>query len=124
MPPVVAEGPSAARAVVRSLGWFALGLALATAYGLLELVAEGHSPWGCLAGTLALAVFLGLGMAFSGRVRATVLLMLPQAFSSEPGARVERQAGSWGVGRLQGNILEASARALQMLLCARLESRF
>ncbi|XP_059531032.1 DC-STAMP domain-containing protein 2 [Myotis daubentonii] len=78
-----AEEPSLARAVVRSLGGFSLGLSLATVYGLLELLVEGQSPWGCLVGTLTLAGFLGLGMAFSRQVRVTVLLVLPQAFSKQ-----------------------------------------
>ncbi|XP_077620180.1 DC-STAMP domain-containing protein 2 [Crocuta crocuta] len=117
MPPVAAESPSAARAVVRSLGGFALGLALATAYGLLELVAEGHSPWGCLAGTLALAVFLGLGMAFSGRVRATVLLLLPQAFSKQ--GRTLLMVAAFGLA-LQGpcaNTLHNFTQASKAVAC-------
>ncbi|XP_036906648.1 DC-STAMP domain-containing protein 2 [Sturnira hondurensis] len=81
--PLGAEEPSMARAVVRSLGGFSLGLSLATAYGLLELLVEGHSPWGCLVATLTLAAFLSLGMGFSRRVRVTVLLLLPQAFSKQ-----------------------------------------
>ncbi|XP_040086293.1 DC-STAMP domain-containing protein 2 [Oryx dammah] len=81
--PLEAEPPSMARAVVRSTGGFILGLSLATAYGLLELLVEGHSPWGCLVGTLTLAAFLSLGMGFSRQVRVTVLLMLPQAFSKQ-----------------------------------------
>ncbi|KFO24928.1 DC-STAMP domain-containing protein 2 [Fukomys damarensis] len=83
--PLGAEEPCTARAVVRSVGGFALGLSLATAYGLLELLVEGNSPWSCLVGTITLAAFLSLGMAFSRQVRATVFLMLPQAFSSEHG---------------------------------------
>ncbi|XP_010642204.2 DC-STAMP domain-containing protein 2 [Fukomys damarensis] len=79
--PLGAEEPCTARAVVRSVGGFALGLSLATAYGLLELLVEGNSPWSCLVGTITLAAFLSLGMAFSRQVRATVFLMLPQAFS-------------------------------------------
>ncbi|XP_045312052.1 DC-STAMP domain-containing protein 2 isoform X2 [Leopardus geoffroyi] len=83
MAPVGAEEPSMSRAVVRSVGGFALGLSLATAYGLLELLVEEHSPWACLVGTLTLAAFLGLGMGFSRQVRVTVLLLLPQAFSKQ-----------------------------------------
>lgn len=96
--PLGAEELSMARAVVRSLGGFSLGLSLATAYGLLELLAEGHSPWGCLVGTLTLATFLGLGMGFSRQVRVTVLLLLPQAFSSELGVQGEGQ----GLGQVLG----------------------
>ncbi|XP_055978778.1 DC-STAMP domain-containing protein 2 [Sorex fumeus] len=81
--PSGAQEPSMARATVRSVGGFAFGLALATAYGILELVVEGRSPWGCLVGTFTLAAFLGLGMGFSRQVRVTVLLVLPQAFSKQ-----------------------------------------
>lgn len=81
--PLGTEEPSVARTMVRSLGGFSLGMSLATAYGLLQLLVEGHSPWGCLVGTLTLAAFLSLGMGFSRQVRVTVLLLLPQAFSSE-----------------------------------------
>lgn len=94
-----AEEPSVARAVVRSTGGFILGLSLATAYGLLELLVEEHSPWGCLAGTLTLAAFLSLGMGFSRQVRATVLLQLPQAFSSEFGVQCRGWARWRGWGR-------------------------
>ncbi|XP_077757032.1 DC-STAMP domain-containing protein 2 isoform X6 [Canis aureus] len=79
--PLGAEESSMTRAAVRSMGAFSLGLSLATAYGLLELLVEGHSPWGCLVGTLTLATFLSLGMGFSRQVRVTVFLLLPQAFS-------------------------------------------
>lgn len=112
-----------ARALVCSLAGFSLGLSLATAYGLLELLAEGHSPWGCLVGTLTLAAFLGLGMGFSRQARVTVLLLLPQAFSSEPapsgagrGGRSQGR-GRWrgpGAGQAEGPTLEASVRALEV----------
>ncbi|XP_042537431.1 DC-STAMP domain-containing protein 2 [Dipodomys spectabilis] len=75
------EEPSRARALVRSVGGFTLGLSLATMYGLLELLVEGHSPWACLVGTVALAIFLSLGMGFSRQARVSVFLLLPQAFS-------------------------------------------
>ncbi|KAF3822918.1 hypothetical protein GH733_010354 [Mirounga leonina] len=81
--PLGAEESSMARAVVRSMGGFGLGLSLATAYGLLQLLVEGHSPWGCLVGTLTLAAFLSLGMGFSRQVRVTVFLLLPQAFAKQ-----------------------------------------
>ncbi|XP_072503245.1 DC-STAMP domain-containing protein 2 isoform X2 [Notamacropus eugenii] len=69
--------------VAQSVGSFILGLTLATAYGLVGLLVQGHSPWMCLVSTFSLAVFLGLGMGFSHSVRITVLLLLPQAFSRQ-----------------------------------------
>lgn len=120
--PLGAGEPSTARALVCSLGGFSLGLSLATAYGLLELLVAGHSPWGCLVGTLTLAAFLGLGMGFSRQARVTVLLLLPQAFSSElapprgggeqvPGRRLQEGPGG-GAG---GGQVEASVRGLDVL---------
>lgn len=108
-----------ARAVVCSLRGFSLGLSLATAYGLLELLVEGHSPWGCLVGTLTLAASLSLGMGFSRQVRVTVFLLLPQAFSSECGVLGVGRAR--GVSGFEGNSLEASVRGLQtpVVVCVR-----
>ncbi|XP_006895979.1 PREDICTED: DC-STAMP domain-containing protein 2 [Elephantulus edwardii] len=83
MPSFGAQEPNMSKTVVRSVAGFALGLSLATAYGLLELLVEGRSPWGCLVGTLSLAAFLGLGMGFFRQVRVSVLLLLPQAFSKQ-----------------------------------------
>ncbi|XP_047638850.1 DC-STAMP domain-containing protein 2 [Phacochoerus africanus] len=115
--PLGAEEPSMARAVVRSMGGFTLGLSLATAYGLLELLVEGHSPWGCLVGTLTLAAFLGLGMGFSRQVRVTVLLLLPQAFSKQ--GRTLLLVAAFGL-VLQGpcaNTLRNFTRASEAVAC-------
>lgn len=94
------EERSRARAVVRSVGAFMLGLSLATAYGLLELLVERRSPWGCLVSTLTLAAFLSLGMGFSRQIRVTVFLLLPQAFSSEltPRGGDKSWGRAWGRG--------------------------
>ncbi|XP_063173268.1 DC-STAMP domain-containing protein 2 [Candoia aspera] len=74
---------SLGRAMVRSLGGFALGMTLSAAYGALVIFGQGYSIWYCLLSTITLALVLGLGMAFSFKVRVTVLLMLPQLFSKE-----------------------------------------
>ncbi|XP_007525469.2 DC-STAMP domain-containing protein 2 [Erinaceus europaeus] len=111
------KGTSGTRALVRSMAGFALGLFLAVAYGLLELLVEGQSPWGCLAGTLALAAFLGLGMGFSRQVRATVLLLLPQAFSKQ--GRTLLLVAAFGL-VLQGpcaNTLRNFTRASEAVAC-------
>nr|XP_019567389.1 PREDICTED: DC-STAMP domain-containing protein 2 [Rhinolophus sinicus] len=115
--PSGAEELSMTRAVVRSLGGFSLGLSLATAYGLLELLVEGHSPWGCLVGTLTLAAFLSLGMGFSRQVRVTVLLLLPQAFSKQ--SRTLLLVAAFGL-VLQGpcaNTLRNFSRASEAVAC-------
>ncbi|XP_067328752.1 DC-STAMP domain-containing protein 2-like [Anolis sagrei] len=74
---------SQGRALVRSVGGFALGLVLAGAYGAVVIFAQGYNIWYCLMSTLTLAFSLALGMAFSRKVRATVLLTMPQVFSRE-----------------------------------------
>nr|XP_012331672.1 DC-STAMP domain-containing protein 2 [Aotus nancymaae] len=115
--PSAGAEPSMARAVVRSVGGFTLGLSLATAYGLLELLVEGRSPWGCLVGTLTLAAFLSLGMGFSRQIRATVLLLLPQAFSRQ--GRTLLLVAAFGL-VLQGpcaNTLRNFTRASEAVAC-------
>ncbi|XP_028746671.2 DC-STAMP domain-containing protein 2 isoform X1 [Peromyscus leucopus] len=111
------EGPSMARAVVRSMGGFVLGLSLATAYGLLELLVEGHSTYGCLVVTVTLAAFLSLGMGFSRQVRVSVLLLLPQAFSRQ--GRMLLLVAAFGL-VLQGpcaNTLRNFTRASEAVAC-------
>nr|XP_012623332.1 DC-STAMP domain-containing protein 2 isoform X1 [Microcebus murinus] len=115
--PLREEEPSMARALVLSVGAFSLGLLLATAYGLLELLVEGQSPWGCLVGTLTLAAFLSLGMAFSRQVRVTVFLLLPQAFSRQ--GRMLLLVAAFGL-VLQGpcaNTLRNFTRASEAVAC-------
>ncbi|KAI5940791.1 DC-STAMP domain-containing protein 2 [Manis javanica] len=111
------EEPSTARAVVRSMGAFMLGLSLATAYGLLELLVERRSPWGCLVSTLTLAAFLSLGMGFSRQIRVTVFLLLPQAFSKQ--SRTLLLVAAFGL-VLQGpcaNTLHNFTRASEAVAC-------
>ncbi|KAG8519928.1 DC-STAMP domain-containing protein 2 [Galemys pyrenaicus] len=115
--PLGTEESSRTRAVVRSTAGFFLGLSLATVYGLLELLVEGHSPWGCLVGTLTLATFLSLGMAFSRQVRVTVFLLLPQAFSTQ--GRTLLLVAAFGL-VLQGpcaNTLRNFTRASEAVAC-------
>ncbi|NWS81669.1 DCST2 protein, partial [Toxostoma redivivum] len=67
----------------RSLGGLTLGLVLASIYGALVLLVQGHNVWYCLTITILLGAWLGLGMAFSMKTRMIVLLALPQFFTKE-----------------------------------------
>ncbi|NWW32296.1 DCST2 protein, partial [Panurus biarmicus] len=67
----------------RSLGGLTLGLALASIYGALVLLVQGHNVWYCLSITVILGSGLGLGMAFSMKTRMIVLLALPHFFTRE-----------------------------------------
>ncbi|NXT71017.1 DCST2 protein, partial [Chaetops frenatus] len=67
----------------RSLGGLTLGLALASLYGALVLLVQGHNVWYCLSITVILGTGLGLGMAFSMKTRMIVLLALPHFFTRE-----------------------------------------
>ncbi|NXL93921.1 DCST2 protein, partial [Alectura lathami] len=49
----------------RSAAGFALGMALASLFGALVLLAQGSNIWYCLVTTISLGAALGLGMAFS-----------------------------------------------------------
>ncbi|NWR88680.1 DCST2 protein, partial [Furnarius figulus] len=67
----------------RSVGGLVLGLVLASIYGALVLLVQGHNVWYCLCVTILLAAGLGLGMAFSMKTRMIVLLALPHFFTRE-----------------------------------------
>ncbi|KAM4880596.1 DC-STAMP domain-containing protein 2 [Sylvia borin] len=77
------EDPSKAQEFARSLGGLTLGLALASLYGALVLLVQGHSVWYCLSITVIMGAGLGLGMAFSTKTRMIVLLALPHFFTRE-----------------------------------------
>ncbi|NXA13290.1 DCST2 protein, partial [Sapayoa aenigma] len=67
----------------RSIGGLVLGLALASIYGALVLLVQGHDVWYCLSITVILGAGLGLGMAFSMKTRMIVLLALPHFFTRQ-----------------------------------------
>ncbi|NWV45786.1 DCST2 protein, partial [Daphoenositta chrysoptera] len=67
----------------RSIGGLTLGLVLASVYGALVLLVQGHNVWYCLSITVILGAGLGLGMAFSVKTRMIVLLALPHFFTRE-----------------------------------------
>ncbi|NXY14971.1 DCST2 protein, partial [Atrichornis clamosus] len=67
----------------RSVGGLTLGLVLASIYGALVLLVQGHNVWYCLTMTVILGAGLGLGMAFSMKTRMIVLLALPHFFTRE-----------------------------------------
>lgn len=82
------EEDSKVREVARSTAGFVLGMALASLYGALVLLAQSGNLWYCLVTTISLGTALGLGMAFSIKVRVSVLLTLPHIFTSkQPGSR-------------------------------------
>lgn len=76
------EEASEARELAHSVGGFVLGVLLASLYGAVVLLAQGRDIWYCLVTTSSLGAALGLGMAFSAKVRVTVLLSLPHIFTS------------------------------------------
>ncbi|RLV87509.1 hypothetical protein DV515_00015638 [Chloebia gouldiae] len=76
------EDPSEAQGFARSLGGLALGLLLASIYGALVLLVQGHNVWYCLSVTVFLGAGMGLGMAFSMKTRMVVLLALPHFFTN------------------------------------------
>ncbi|KAM9214666.1 DC-STAMP domain-containing protein 2 [Leptosomus discolor] len=82
-PQQMPEKAAEAREFARSIGSFVLGMVLASLYGALVLLAQGHDIWYCLVTTISLGAGLGLGMAFSAKMRITVLLSLPHIFTRE-----------------------------------------
>ncbi|KFQ96646.1 DC-STAMP domain-containing protein 2, partial [Nipponia nippon] len=101
----------------RSTGGFALGMALASVYGALVLLAQGHNIWYCLVTTISLAAGLGLGMAFSVKMRVTVLLSLPHIFTREGKMLMLMLALGMAVQGPCANILHNFSRAAESLSC-------
>ncbi|XP_059688091.1 DC-STAMP domain-containing protein 2 [Gavia stellata] len=111
------EEPSEAREFARSAGGFVLGMALASLYGALVLLAQGHNVWYCLVTTASLGAGLGLGMAFSVKVRVTVLLSLPHIFTREGKMLMLLLALGMAVQGPCTNILHNFSRASESLSC-------
>ncbi|NXS74997.1 DCST2 protein, partial [Pandion haliaetus] len=101
----------------RSAGGFALGMALASLYGALVLLAQGHNIWYCLVTTTSLGAGLGLGMAFSVKVRVTVLLSLPHIFTREGKMLMLLLALGMAMQGPCTNILHNFSRAAESLSC-------
>ncbi|NXT95754.1 DCST2 protein, partial [Anhinga rufa] len=101
----------------RSTGGFALGIALASVYGALVLLVQGHNVWYCLVTTISLGVGLGLGMAFSVKVRVTVLLSLPHIFTREGKMLMLMLALGMAVQGPCTNILHNFSQAAESLSC-------
>ncbi|NWX21986.1 DCST2 protein, partial [Aegotheles bennettii] len=100
-----------------SAGGFVLGMALATMYGALALLAQGHNVWYCLVTTISLGAGLGLGMAFSTTARVTVLLSLPHVFTKEGKMLLLLLALGLAVQGPCTNILHNFSRATETLSC-------
>ncbi|NXE17238.1 DCST2 protein, partial [Lophotis ruficrista] len=100
-----------------SVGSLALGLALASVYGALVLLAQGHDVWYCLATTASLGAGLGLGMAFSTTARITVLLSLPHVFTREGKMLLLLLALGVAVQGPCSNILHNFSQAAESLSC-------
>ncbi|NWH57640.1 DCST2 protein, partial [Geococcyx californianus] len=101
----------------RSAGGFVLGMALASLYGALVLLAQGHNIWYCLVTTSTLGAGLGLGMAFSIKARVTVLLSLPYIFTKEGKMLMLLLAMGMAVQGPCSNILNNFSQTAQSLSC-------
>ncbi|XP_057280106.1 DC-STAMP domain-containing protein 2 isoform X3 [Pezoporus wallicus] len=108
---------SRVREVARSACGFVLGIALASLYGALVLLAQGHNIWYCLITTIGLGALLGLGMAFSAKAQVTVLLSLPQIFTQEGKMLMLLLALTMAVQGPCANVLHNFSRAAESLSC-------
>ncbi|KAM8986514.1 DC-STAMP domain-containing protein 2 [Ara ararauna] len=111
------QEPSRLQEVARSACGFVLGIALASLYGALVLLVQGHNIWYCLITTIGLGALLGLGMAFSAKARVTVLLSLPQIFTKEGKMLMLLLALTMAVQGPCANILHNFSRAAESLAC-------
>ncbi|KAI6072942.1 DC-STAMP domain-containing protein 2 [Aix galericulata] len=112
------EEDSKVREVARSTAGFVLGMALASLYGALVLLAQSGNLWYCLVTTISLGTALGLGMAFSTKVRVSVLLTLPHIFTSkQPGSRSRGHGRCQPPAEPQGHpVLTGEGKMLLLLL--------
>ncbi|KAM6330917.1 DC-STAMP domain-containing protein 2 [Alca torda] len=111
------EEASEARELAHSAGGFVLGMLLASLYGAVVLLAQGHDIWYCLVTTSSLGAALGLGMAFSAKMRVTVLLSLPHIFTREGKMLLLLLALGMAVQGPCANILQNFSRAAESLSC-------
>ncbi|NXN57903.1 DCST2 protein, partial [Rynchops niger] len=100
-----------------SAGGFVLGVLLASLYGAAVLLAQGRDIWYCLVTTSSLGAALGLGMAFSSKMRLTVLLSLPHIFTREGKMLLLLLALGMAVQGPCANILQNFSRAAESLSC-------
>ncbi|NWI69689.1 DCST2 protein, partial [Todus mexicanus] len=101
----------------RSVGGFVLGMVLASMYGALVLLVQGHDIWYCLVTTTSLGAGLGLGMAFSTKARVTVLLSLPHIFTREGKTLLLVLVLGMAVQGPCSNMLHNFSRAAESLSC-------
>ncbi|NXJ99822.1 DCST2 protein, partial [Corythaixoides concolor] len=101
----------------RSVGGLVLGMALASLYGALVLLAQGHNVSYCLVSTISLGTGLGLGMAFSEKVRLTVLLSLPHIFTREGKMLMLLLALGMAIQGPCSNIVQNFSQAAESLSC-------
>ncbi|XP_051497200.1 DC-STAMP domain-containing protein 2 [Apus apus] len=111
------EEMTEAQKLARSTGSFMLGMTLASLYGALVLLAQGHDIRYCLVSTISLGAMLGLGMAFSIRARVTVLLSLPHIFTKEGKMLMLMLALCMAVQGPCTNILNNFSQSAQSLAC-------
>ncbi|KAG9483546.1 hypothetical protein GDO78_009453, partial [Eleutherodactylus coqui] len=105
------------KAALRSFAAFIVGLVLTTIYALIVLFIKNYNVWFCVASSITIGFFLSLGMAFSIRVRMTVLLMLPEIFSTQARLIVLFVAFSMVMQGPATNILENLKRTSQTAVC-------
>ncbi|NXE44041.1 DCST2 protein, partial [Ptilorrhoa leucosticta] len=101
----------------RSFGGLTLGLVLASIYGALVLLVQGHNVWYCLSVTVMLGAGLGLGMAFSTKTRMIALLALPHFFTREGKVMIMMLALCLTVQGPGSNLLHNVSQVAKALSC-------
>ncbi|XP_069801173.1 DC-STAMP domain-containing protein 2 [Dendropsophus ebraccatus] len=108
---------SPTKAVLRSFAGFTVGILLTIFYAYMVLFVKNYNLWFCLATTIAIGGFLALGMAFSKKIRITVLLMLPEIFSSEAKTIILFIAFSMVLNGPTANLVGNGKRSMQSMAC-------
>ncbi|XP_037639479.1 DC-STAMP domain-containing protein 2 [Sebastes umbrosus] len=103
--------------LVRNLAPFALGLLLATLYGLIALFLQKQPLWLCVYTTLTLAVLAAFSMGLFASVRANIMVMLPSLCSARGRNVILLVFASVLLSGPITNTLENTERAATSLLC-------
>ncbi|KAM8921545.1 DC-STAMP domain-containing protein 2 [Pelodytes ibericus] len=105
------------KSTLRSCGGFISGMLLTVAYAGIVLFVKNYNLWYCIMSSVVIGGLLCLGMAFSIKVRITVLLMIPQLFSVEGKTIVLLVAFTLTLQGPVANTLENFRRSSESISC-------
>ncbi|KAM4021524.1 DC-STAMP domain-containing protein 2 [Anomaloglossus baeobatrachus] len=105
------------KVAVRRFAGFCSGIFLTSLYAMIVLFVKNYNLWFCLTTSIVIGFFLTLGLAFSIRVRITVLLMMPQILSGEAKTVILLIAFTLVLQGPSANVVENVQRSTASMAC-------